>query len=55
MGAKEMKAFYEQMPDSSLKQFYNSLKKYVPNDWLTAFMSIPFPKASKEILFIVRK
>lgn len=55
MGTKEMKAFYEQMPDGSLKQFYSSLKKYVPNDWLTAFMSIPFPKASKEILFIVRK
>lgn len=55
MGAKEMKEFYENMADGQLKQFYKTMKKYVPTDWLTAIMSIPFPKASKEILFIVRK
>lgn len=55
MGVKEMKDFYSKMPDNSLKQFYNALSKYMPSDWMSAIMSIPFPKASKEILFIVRK
>ena len=55
MGAKEMKEFYNKMTDGQLKQFYGIMSKYVPMDWLTAIMSIPFPKASKEILFIVRK
>ena len=55
MGAKEMRAFYEKLPAGELRAFYETMKKYVPTDWLTAIMSIPFPKASKEILFVVRK
>ena len=55
MGAKEMKSFYEALPAGELKNFYETMRRYVPNDWLTAFMAIPFPKASKEILFVVRK
>lgn len=55
MGAKEMKEFYDDMPDGELKDFYQCMSRYVPSEWLTAIMSIPFPKASKEILFIVRK
>lgn len=55
MGAKEMRAFYEKLPAGELRTFYEIMKKYVPTDWLTAIMSIPFPKASKEILFVVRK
>ena len=55
MGAKEMRAFYEKLPAGELRTFYETMKKYVPTDWLTAIMSIPFPKASKEILFVVRK
>lgn len=54
MGAKEMDEFYETQPEQ-IKQFYNKMKAYVPKTWLTAIMSIPYPKASKEILFIVEK
>ncbi len=54
MGAKEMKEFYNnQSPE--IKKFYDTMKSYVPNTWLTAIMSIPYPKVSKEILFIVEK
>lgn len=54
MGAKEMDEFYSaQSPE--LRAFYDALKAYMPTAWLTAVMSIPFPKASKEILFIVEK
>lgn len=56
MKVKNMEDFFGAIPDSSdLKKFYNSAKEYVPKDWLTAFMCIPFPKASQEILFIVEK
>lgn len=54
MGAKEMDEFYATQP-KEIQDFYKTLKSYVPTNWLTAFMSIPYPKASKEILFIVRK
>jgi 2-polyprenyl-3-methyl-5-hydroxy-6-metoxy-1,4-benzoquinol methylase len=56
MKVKNMEEFFEKIPNSNdLKKFYNSAKEYVPKDWLTAFMSIPFPKVSQEILFIVEK
>lgn len=55
MGIKDMKTFYSSMPDNSLKRFYDTLSLYMPSDWLSAIMAIPFPKAAKEILFIVRK
>lgn len=54
MGAREMQEFYEKQPEE-IKQFYMTMKQYVPTTWLTAIMSIPYPKESKEILFIVRK
>lgn len=54
MGAREMDEFYKnQSPE--IQKFYKSMRDYVPSTWLTAMMSIPFPKASKEILFIVEK
>lgn len=55
MGIKDMKTFYNSMPDNSLKRFYDTLSLYLPSDWLSAIMAIPFPKVAKEILFIVRK
>jgi 2-polyprenyl-3-methyl-5-hydroxy-6-metoxy-1,4-benzoquinol methylase len=54
MGAREMDEFYANQPEQ-IKQFYETMKAYVPKTWLTAMMSIPYPKASKEILFIVEK
>lgn len=54
MGAKEMDMFYNAQ-NSDIKAFYKVMKEYVPTTWLTAIMAIPYPKASKEILFIVEK
>lgn len=54
MGAKDMDIFYKnQSPE--IREFYETMKSYVPTTWLTAMMAIPYPKESKEILFIVRK
>lgn len=54
MGAKEMDDFFETQ-NEEIKGFYKTMKAYVPKTWLTAMMSIPYPKASKEILFIMEK
>ncbi len=54
MGAKEMDAFFASQP-KEIQKFYSVMSSYVPKTWLTAFMAIPYPRASKEILFIVRK
>lgn len=54
MGAKEMNNFYAKQP-RPIQEYFNKLKAYMPTTWLTAVASIPFPKASKEILFICRK
>ena len=54
MGAREMTEFYKEQP-KEIQEFYNTMKNYMPTTWLTAIMAIPYPKASKEILFIVRK
>ena len=54
MGAREMNDFYSSQPPET-RRFYETMKAYVPTTWLTAIMSIPFPRASKEILFIVKK
>ena len=54
MGAREMDEFY-QTQSLEIQKFYKAMRDYVPSTWLTAMMSIPFPKASKEILFIVEK
>lgn len=54
MGAREMEEYYKKQP-KDIQRFYKLMKAYVPTTWLTAIMSIPFPKASREILFVVRK
>lgn len=54
MGAREMDTFYEGA-SPEIKKFYQTLKSYIPTQFLTAIMSIPYPKESKEILFIVKK
>lgn len=54
MGAKEMGDFYAKQT-KEIKEFYNNMASYVPKTWLTAIMSIPYPEASKEILFIMKK
>lgn len=54
MGAREMNEHYAQQ-SPEIQAFYNTMKAYVPTAWLTAMMSIPFPKASKEVLFICEK
>ena len=54
MSAKEMNEFYATQ-SKEIQDFFNKMKEYVPTAWLTAIMSIPYPKISKEILFIIRK
>lgn len=54
MGAKDMDEFFETQ-STDIRKFYDAMRAYVPKTWLTAMMSIPFPQASKEILFIMRK
>ena len=54
MGAKDMDNFFAtQSPD--IQKFYQAISLYIPKVWLTAIMSVPYPEASKEILFIVKK
>lgn len=56
MGAREMDAFYEsEQVSHDITNFYRNLKKYLPTQWLTVISAIPFPKQSKEILFVVKK
>lgn len=54
MTVKEMDRFYENQPQA-VRELYQVMKAYLPTPWLTTILSIPFPKASKEILFIVKK
>lgn len=54
MGAREMDEWYESQPED-IKELYHTMKAYVPKTWLTAFMAVPFPTASKEVLLILRK
>lgn len=54
MGVRDMDKFYEKQP-KPVQELYQKIKAYLPNPWLTVIMSIPFPEASKEILFVVRK
>ena len=54
MGAKEMNEFYATQP-TEIQEFYKKLKAYIPTQFLTTIMGVPYPKASKEILFFVRK
>ena len=54
MGAKEMDDFFATQ-SQEIQKFYAIMCAYVPKTWLTAMMAIPYPKASREILFIVKK
>jgi len=36
-------------------KYYQDIKKYIPSIFLTSFIAVPFPKISKEILFLLRK
>lgn len=54
MGAKEMNEFYATQ-STEIQEFYKKLKAYIPTQFLTAIMGVPYPKASKEILFFVQK
>ena len=54
MGGREMHDFYLNQPEP-IRRFYETMKAYVPTAWLTVFMAVPFPQASKEVLFIVEK
>jgi ubiquinone/menaquinone biosynthesis C-methylase UbiE len=54
MGAREMDAFFSEQP-AEIRKFYQTMAAYVPKTWLTAMMAIPYPKASREILFIMEK
>ena len=54
IGTKELDELYaKQSPE--VNKFYQVMKSYVPQPFLTAFMAIPYPKQAKEILFVVKK
>lgn len=56
MKAKKMKEFFNSDNVSEeIKSLYNTLNNYLPTKWLTPFLSIPYPKESDEILFVVTK
>lgn len=54
MSAADMKAMVEELPQD-LQKFYKTMGKYLPTSLMTVLMGIPYPKKSKEILFICRK
>ena len=56
MKVKKMREFFssDKIP-VEIKKFYNKLDSYIPSAWLSAFMSIPYPEYSDEILFVVKK
>ena len=56
MKVKKMKEFFasdEVSPE--MKEFYHKMESYVPSAWLSSIVSIPYPKQSDEILFVVKK
>lgn len=56
MKVKKMKEFFESnIPEPAIKDFYKKLSSYMPSAWLSSIMSIPYPKQSDEILFVVKK
>lgn len=54
MKGRTMDEFYSQQPPE-IRQFYATMKEYIPTVFLSAIMSVPHPEASDEILFIVEK
>lgn len=56
MKVKKMKEFFNSDKVSKdMKDFYNRMSLYMPSAWLSSIVSIPYPKESDEILFVVRK
>ena len=56
MKVKKMKEFFSSDKVSKdMKDFYNRMSLYMPSAWLSSIVSIPYPKESDEILFVVRK
>lgn len=56
MKVKKMKEFFSSDKVSKdMKDFYNKMSLYMPSAWLSSIVSIPYPKESDEILFVVRK
>lgn len=56
MKVKKMKEFFNSAKVSTdMKDFYNRMSLYMPSAWLSSIVSIPYPKESDEILFVVRK
>ena len=56
MKVKKMKEFFNSDKVSKdMKDFYNRMSLYMPSAWLSSIVSIPYPKESDEILFLVRK
>lgn len=56
MKVKKMKEFFSSDKVSKdMKDFYNKMSLYMPSAWLSSIVSIPYPKESDEILFIVKK
>lgn len=54
MGARDMDKVYENA-HPEVKKLYDNMRTYLPTQFMTAIMGIPYPKESKEILFIVKK
>lgn len=56
MKVKKMKEFFSSDKVSKdMKDFYNKMSLYMPSAWLSSIVSIPYPKESDEILFVVKK
>ena len=56
MKVKKMKEFFSSDKVSKdMKDFYNKMSLYMPSAWLSSIVSIPYPKESAEILFVVKK
>lgn len=56
MKVKKMKEFFESdIPEPAVKDLYKKLSLYMPSAWLSSIISIPYPKQSDEVLFVVKK
>lgn len=52
--AKDVEPLIAEQP-AEVQQFIGKLKDYLPSEWLTSILAIPFPKTAKEVLFVVKK
>ena len=55
MGAREMDQFYENHESEDIRELYKTIRNYLPTNFITSLMSIPYPEESKEVLFILKK